>query len=80
MNAVLMSTTALPQHSRLGPSSSNIWMNCDGSVNLRRKLNLPDDDGTPEAALGTIQHEITAECLLKDMEPWEFCGQKRKHG
>jgi hypothetical protein len=74
-----MTAINLPVHSRLGPSGSYRWLNCVGSPNLIAKLGLTEEDGeSEEAALGTVLHNITAECLLKDMEPWEFSGRTYK--
>lgn len=78
MTAIPLQT---PVHSRLGPSSAHRWLHCSGSPNLIAKLGLnSEDEGSEEAARGTVCHEISAECLLEDKEPWEFGGQVRKHG
>lgn len=69
-----------PVHSRLGPSSAHRWMNCAASVALIAKHGLHEEESSEEAARGTVKHEVAAECLINNMEVWEFAGQVRTHG
>lgn len=75
------------KHSALGASSSNIWLNCNGSRNLIKKLlssaSIHNRTSRP-AAEGTAAHLVVSTCLedgsdaheMKDMEievaDWTF--------
>ena len=79
MNAVTP-TEELPTsvHSRLGPSSSDLWMNCAGQPQLIKSAGLGKQDPSEPAARGSVFHHVAAECLMTGAEPWEFAGQKFK--
>lgn len=65
------------KHSPLGASASYRWLNCPGSVNLIRDLDIKGET-SEYAAEGTVAHEIAAECWLQQREPWEYAGETRK--
>ena len=48
------------KHALFSPSGSKQWLNCPGSVKLRKEKSeaLKDDDAGEAAKKGTIQHEI----------------------
>lgn len=56
-------------HSDLGPSGSDIFLNCPGAPNAQR--GLPDDAGF-EAAQGTVFHDYADMCLTFGLEPHHF--------
>lgn len=68
------------KHSTTGASSAHRWMACPRSVALLAKVyaNNPKKGTNPAAAEGTAAHHIGAECLLRDMEAWEFAGHEIK--
>jgi hypothetical protein len=66
---------ALPTHSPLGASSAERWMNCPGSVNLIKKLTLPESDEPDYRREGTAAHEAIAFCLRQELDAWEVVGQ-----
>ena len=67
--------TALPEHSPLGASSAERWMNCPGSVELIKKFDLPPSDEPDYRRNGTAAHEVVAHCLREQVEAWEVIGQ-----
>ena len=77
----IATTTALailPEHSPLGASSAERWMNCPGSValgdTLRASGEFPEDD--PEYRTeGTHAHSVAAWCLMNGADTWEAFGQ-----
>ncbi len=66
----------LPDHSPLGASSAERWMNCPGSVALLKTLELPATDEPEYRTQGTAAHEAAAECLRTGADAWEVVGQK----
>ncbi len=64
-------------HSRFAPSSAEIWMNCDGALNLIDLLEMEgkiENDTNEYAAYGTVAHDIAADCLNEKVESWERAG------
>jgi hypothetical protein len=70
------------EHSKLGASGADRWMNCVGSVqlidNIAASLNAKElvefhQPGEP-ASEGTAAHAIAAMALEQDKEAWEFIG------
>jgi hypothetical protein len=68
--------TGKPTHSRRGPSSSNRWLNCTGSVRLIESFGLHEEESSEPAARGTVCHHVAAQCLMSGKEAWEFAGQQ----
>jgi len=67
------------EHSPLGGSGAHRFMNCAGSFLLQRSLIENDDFEQIEseyARLGTAAHELCAETLMTDTEPFEFFGKE----
>src|SRR6478609_1680674 len=64
----------LPEHSPLGASSAERWMNCPGSVTLIQALrSSPDyEEADPDYRRdGTQAHALAAHCLEGDIDCWE---------
>jgi hypothetical protein len=58
-------------HSPLSPSGAHRYFRCPDAPNAERGL---PDHATPDAALGTVFHEVAALCLELGMEPEDFRG------
>lgn len=69
-------TEQQPEHSSLGASSAERWMNCPGSVALLKMLELPDTDEPDYRREGTAAHEVVCACLKSGSDAWEMIGQK----
>lgn len=65
-----------PEHSPLGGSSAERWMNCPGSNVLLKKLNLPETDEQDYRRDGIAAHEVGAFCLQRECDTWETIGQE----
>lgn len=65
-----------PEHSPLGASGAERWMNCPGSVALLDALAMPDTDEPEWTAEGTAMHEAAAHLLTTGAETWEIAGQE----
>lgn len=50
-------------HAKLSPSSSDIWLNCSGSL-----INQPEDEGSTFALEGTAAHAMAEHCLTKQID------------
>ena len=67
----------LPEHSPLGASSAERWMECPGSVALIRSLGDQGDTEEPEyRARGTAAHSVIERSLKGSLAPWEQIGEK----
>jgi len=60
-------------HARLSASAAHRWMICAGSV--RQCEGLPNKSG-PDAAAGTLAHEIAANCLTKGHLPHKYLNKE----
>lgn len=60
-------------HAKLSPSGAHRWMACPGSVVL--EADFPDQSSV-YAAEGTLAHEIASECLIHDLYPSMYLGEK----
>jgi hypothetical protein len=65
----------MTEHSPLGASSAERWMNCPGSHVILEALDLPPSDDTDYAKEGTGAHEAAALCLREGKDAWEITGQ-----
>jgi hypothetical protein len=70
------------EHSELGASGAERWMNCAGSVTLirafREQLNamgIPEEDDPDYRREGTAMHEASEHCLRAGCDTWEIVGQ-----
>lgn len=61
------------EHSPLGASSAERWLNCPKSYGLI-KAGGYKDDGSPHAALGTAGHKLAEICLDEGKDTWEYVG------
>ena len=66
--------TTLLNHSPLGASSAERWMNCSGSVPLMASAGKRED--SEFAKLGTAAHDFGAKALIGGQDAWEFVGDK----
>ena len=67
------------EHSPLGGSSANRFMNCKGSFLLHREqLESGEFEDIPSefANLGVAAHELAAKCLIESAEPMEFLNEQ----
>lgn len=75
-----MSVEDLPEHSPLGASSAERWMNCTGSAALIAAMaaagSIPIEDEEPDyRADGTATHTVIEKCLDGGLQPWELIGE-----
>jgi len=63
------------EHSPLGASGAERWMNCPGSVSLLRELKLPESDEPDYRREGTAMHEASEHCLREGLDTWEIVGE-----
>lgn len=64
----------LPEHSPLGASSAERWMNCSGSVALIHALKTgeqPDEEEPDYRRDGVEAHSLAAFCLEGNLDCWE---------
>lgn len=61
------------EHSPLGASSAERWLNCPKSYGLIKSLNL-QGESSKDAALGTAAHALAETCLDNDQDTWELVG------
>lgn len=64
----------MTQHSPLGASAAERWMNCPGSNVILTILDLPPSEETDYAAEGTAAHSAAAHCLRQGLDAWEVQG------
>jgi hypothetical protein len=61
-----------PEHSILGGSSAERWMECPGSTLLAQlPFDLKDDDNEEWRGPGKEAHALAATCLIKGTDAWE---------
>jgi hypothetical protein len=63
------------EHSPLGASSAERWLNCPKSYSLIQKLGA-SDEGSEHANLGTAAHKLAEMCLDSGQDAWEYIGQE----
>lgn len=78
--ALPMLAAPLPAHSSLGASGAERWLECVGSVNLIKSLDLPPTDEADYQILGQDAHEACEMALLGDLDGWEMIGDTMGHG
>lgn len=61
---------AAPAHAILGPSASDRWIHCPGSISAC--ATIPQKPSNKFAAEGTAAHTLLEICLLLDQDPEEF--------
>lgn len=61
------------EHSPLGASSAERWLNCPRSYGLI-KTTGDRDEGSEHAALGTAAHKLAELCLEQNRDTWEWVG------
>ena len=66
----------MSEHSPLGASGAERWMNCHGSVALLEKLTLPESDEEDFTAVGIAMHEAAAHALTEGLDGWELTGDE----
>ena len=65
----------LPEHSPLGASSAERWMECPGSVALIKSLGVQEASDEPlYRARGTAAHTVIERSLKGSIAPWEQIG------
>lgn len=60
-------------HAKLSPSGADKWMTCPGSIAAEEGL---PDETSEAAAEGTFAHQISDECLMLGLDPYDFVGHK----
>lgn len=63
----------MTEHSPLGASSAERWLNCPKSYGLIKGLGL-ESKGSKDAALGTAAHALAELCLDGQQDTWEYVG------
>ena len=67
------------EHSPLGASGAERWMNCPGSVSLLQGLLREEESDEPDYRRdGTCAHEVAAYCLVTGCDAWEMIGSQRQ--
>lgn len=61
----------LDDHSDAGPSNADGWMGCDGYLNANRGVVDPGSEYSDE---GTAAHQVSDDCLLMGLHPFNFVG------
>lgn len=68
------------EHSPLGGSGATRWMTCGNSFLLQRLLMVHEEYEEPLTSVfadkGNAAHELGADCLKNNLEPFEFIGKK----
>lgn len=71
----------LDGHSVFSPSSSEMWLNCAGSLLANLKIRQEGgDSGSEPAAEGTVAHEMAEIWLKTGKKPIQHIGEVRKVG
>jgi hypothetical protein len=70
----------MSEHSPLGASGAERWMECPGSYALLDALKLPTSDEADYAANGTAAHDALAFCTEHQRDAWELLGTKSLNG
>jgi hypothetical protein len=68
---------SLPEHSPLGASGAERWMNCSGSTHISKVVREIGafDEGDPEyRTAGTKAHNVGAHCLDNEIDAWQLIG------
>ena len=64
------------QHSKLGASGAERWMECPGSVSLLHLLEVHEETTEPDyRAQGSAAHAAAAWCLTQQLDAWEVIGK-----
>ena len=63
------------EHSPLGASSADRWMNCPGSSRLIRSLGEGAKKSGMAAAEGTAAHTVASNCLETNDDAWQHTGK-----
>lgn len=63
----------MTQHSKLGASSANRWLNCPGSVQLSETI--PPQPSSAYALEGTAAHKLAEICLIQGKNPKDLIGE-----
>jgi len=79
-DAVITLPAPEPEHSILGASSAERWMNCPGSVALIAALDLPHSDEPDYRIEGTAAHHFAAALLESGGDAWEIVGEVFRQG
>lgn len=62
-------------HAKISPSGAEAISRCPGKINATDDLpRVPNE----AAAEGTVLHEIAADCLIYDFEPYSYVGEKHE--
>ena len=62
------------EHSKLGASSADRWMNCPASIRISDDLPEEAFVADEPAAEGSAAHELGAMCLETKSDAWEYAG------
>ena len=60
------------QHSILGPSAAERWINCTGSIKLAESLPPKDDTPNEYQLQGLVAHKLGEICLEEGLSPYHF--------
>src|SRR5574340_1790348 len=70
------------EHSDLGASGAERWINCAGPVALIQRfrqildaMGIPEEDDPDYRREGTAMHEASEHCLRLGLDSWEIVGQ-----
>lgn len=66
----------MSEHSPLGASAAERWINCPGSNVILETLELPPSEESDYAKEGTAAHTAAAHCLREKLDAWEIEGQE----
>jgi len=63
------------EHSKLGASGADRWMNCPAYIRLSEDLPPEAFEASEPAAEGSAAHELGALCLQTKSDAWEYAGK-----